>query len=291
MSGRRFTVAARSRVVHEVNMHDTASAGWHQDFLLCSDRHIDNEDSDKEMQRKHLEEAMSRGAGIIEVGDTFDAMQCRNDPRRMKGTGGSAAFVANYLDRIVNDASAFLAPYASNYVVIARGNHEQTVLKNAETDLIERTCERMSMLSQHRVHAGGYGGWVRLAARWSTRGCVAMNLKYHHGSGGGGMMSHGTLQTRRIASWTPDAHIVVSGHTHDQWMLTLSRERLSQTGKVYLDEQVHVRCPSYKDEYRDGHSGWHIERGAPPKPIGAWWMRLHWTKLCQRLGVEFARAT
>ena len=290
MTSKQFVVTAKSRTVHQVEMRESDKAGWHQDFLLCSDRHIDSNDSNKGMQRKHLDEAVSRGAGIIEVGDTFDAMQGRNDPRRMKGQGGGAAFVANYLDRIVNDASVFLAPYAGNYVVMARGNHEQSILKNCETDLIERTCERMSMMSGHRVHAGGYGGWVRFVARWSTRGCLGLNLKYYHGSGGGGMMSHGTLQTRRIASWTPDADVIVSGHTHDQWTLTLSRERLGHGGKVYLDEQHHVRCPSYKDEYVDGHSGWHIERGMPPKPIGAWWMRLHWVKVCERLGVEFARA-
>lgn len=103
-------------------------------------------------------------------------------------------------------------------------------------------------------------------------------------------MSHGTLATRRMASWTPDADVLVSGHTHDQWLVTLSRERLGASGRVYLDEQHHVRTPSYKDEYVDGYDGWHVERGAPPKPLGAWWMRLHWIKPMARLGVDFHRA-
>ena len=25
---------------------------------------------------------------------------------------------------------------------------------------------------------------------------------------------------------------------------------------------------TYKEEYSDGSHGWHIERGAPPKPVG-----------------------
>jgi hypothetical protein len=25
---------------------------------------------------------------------------------------------------------------------------------------------------------------------------------------------------------------------------------------------------AYKEEYEDGSKGWHIERGAPPKPMG-----------------------
>ena len=83
---------------------------------------------------------------------------------------------------------------------------------------------------------------------------------------------------------------MVCGHTHDSWLVTLSRERLGHTGKVFLDEQHHVRVPSYKDEYGDGFAGWHVERGAPPKPIGAWWMRLRWRTVCKRLAVDFQRA-
>ena len=25
---------------------------------------------------------------------------------------------------------------------------------------------------------------------------------------------------------------------------------------------------TYKEEYEDGSKGWHVERGAPPKPLG-----------------------
>lgn len=285
-----FLVEAKSRNVHQVVMQGD-SASWEQWFLLTGDRHVDSLDSDHALQVKHLRLAEERDAGVIDVGDVFDAMQGRSDPRRLKGVGrAESAVVANYLDRIVHDAADLLAPHARRFVVIARGNHEQSILRHCETDLTERLCERMSLLGGAKVHSGGYGGWVRFVVRWSTKGGLALNLKYFHGSGGGGLMSHGTLATRRMASWTPDADVIVCGHTHDQWLVTLSRERLGASGKVYLDEQHHVRVPSYKDEYRDGADGWHVERGAPPKPVGAWWMRLHWIKPMARLGVDFTRA-
>ena len=285
-----FSVEQKSRNVHQVVMQGD-SASWEQWFLLTGDRHLDSADSDHAMQVKHLRQAQERDAGVIDVGDVLDAMQGRSDPRRMKGVGRpDSAIVANYLDRIVVDAAEMLAPYARRFVVIGRGNHEQSILRHCETDLTERLCERISLLSGTKVHSGGYGGWVRFVVRWSTKGGLCLNLKYFHGSGGGGLMSHGTLATRRMASWTPDADVLVSGHTHDQWLVTLSRERLGASGRVYLDEQHHVRTPSYKDEYVDGYDGWHVERGAPPKPLGAWWMRLHWIKPMARLGVDFHRA-
>ena len=286
----RFSVEPKSRNVHVVTM-DSDSTAWEQWFLLTGDRHIDSAESDHKLQIKHLKEAETRGAGVIDVGDVLDAMQGRDDRRRTKGVGrADSANAVNYLDRIVADAADMLSPFARQFVVIGRGNHEQSILKHAETDLTERLCERMTHIAGHRVHAGGYGGWVRFVVRWSAKGMLGLNLKYFHGSGGGGMMSHGTLATRRMASFIPDADVVVTGHTHDSWLVTLARERLGATGRVYLDEQHHVKTPSYKEEYQDGYDGLHVERGAPPKPLGAWWMRLYWAEPSRRLGVDFQRA-
>lgn len=285
-----WEIERKSRNVHLINC-DAASASWSQWVLLTSDRHLDSEHSDRDMQLRHLRDARERDAVVLDFGDVFDAMQGRNDPRRQKGSGGPSARVAAYLDEIVRDASEFLAPFADRFGVIGRGNHEQSILKNCETDLTERLTERMSMISGSKVHPGGYGGFVRFVPRWSSKGSKRLTLYYFHGSGGGGVMTHGTLATRRMASWVPDAEVVVSGHTHDQWVLTLARTRLGATGNVYLDEQHHVKTPSYKDEFEDGFAGWHVERGAPPKPIGAWWMRLYWKRPHAEIGVEFTRAT
>ena len=43
---------------------------------------------------------------------------------------------------------------------------------------------------------------------------------------------------------------------------------------TYHHVQTHVCIPTYKEEFKDGHGGRHVERGAPPKPIGATWLRL-----------------
>jgi hypothetical protein len=74
----------------------------------------------------------------------------------------------------------------------------------------------------------------------------------------------------------PDADLVVTGHTHNEWYFPIPRVRLSAKGTPHHDEQLHVKVPGYKDEYADGGGGWHIERGGPPKPIGAAWLRFYY---------------
>ena len=293
MSDVAFDVIEHSRNIHQVQLTVKGDPeAWEHWVLLASDRHHDNPKADWDLERKHLEQVAKRGGSWIDVGDCLDLMAGRWDPRHSKGeVREEYAMASDYLDAVVRGAAEFYAPYSRHLVVMGRGNHEQSILRRHETDCIERLCAHMSQLSGHRVHAGGYGGFVRYSVKFHETEGSALTLRYFHGSGGGGMMSHGTLATRRMASWTPDADVIVCGHTHDQWLVTLSRERLGATGKVYLDEQHHVRVPSYKDEFGDGHDGWHVERGAPPKPVGAWWMRLFWKDPKRRLGVDFSRAT
>ena len=269
-----FTIEATSNNVHTVRF-SLENSGDEQWILLSSDRHHDNAHTDHDLERKHLDEAVERNAAIIDIGDMHCAMQGKWDKRADRSALRPEYQQGEYLDCLVKYAAEFYSPYAEHFAVIGRGNHETAITKRHETDLTERTCERMSHISGHKVHAGGYGGWVRIIASIGTRRTRRIDLKYFHGSGGGGPVTRGVIQTNRMAVFLPDAHIIASGHTHDQWIVPIARERIAKNGKVFIDEQTHVRCGTYKDEYGDGSGGWHIERGGPPKPLGACWLRLY----------------
>ena len=266
-----WTVTEQNRNVHTVRMRATNSK-WEQWFLLSSDRHHDNAHTDQALELKHLKMAKERGAGIIDIGDLHCAMQGKWDRRSDLSQCRPEQQEGRYLDTLVECAAGFYAPFAPNFVVIGRGNHESSILKRHETCLCERTCERMSAISGVKVHSGGYGGWIRFVVQInnSKRRC---DMKYYHGSGGGGPVTRGVIQTNRMAVIYPQANIIASGHTHDQWIVPIQREKLLANGDVGQDEALHVRCGGYKDEYADGFGNWHIERGAPPKPLGAMWLR------------------
>ena len=183
---------------------------------------------------------------------------------------------------------------ALDRLLMSPGNHEGSILKRHETDLTERTAERLRSAGSPVIR-GTYSGFVRFSANVDGDRTLSRVMHYHHGHGGGGLMTHGVLNTRRKQSFLPDADIIWNGHTHDSWSVRLSKARLTSRGTVRLDDVHHVSTPGYKDEFSP-MDGWHVERGGPPKPIGAAWLRLSIEHLRKpvnhrRLKIEIREAT
>jgi len=254
---------------------DDAKAGWEQWVLLTSDNHHDSRFCDRKLELMHLKLAREREAVILNFGDLFCAMQGKYDPRSSMDDIREEDVGQDYLDRIVKHAAVFYGPFAENFLLLGKGNHETNIRKRHGTDLTSNLAHRLNTDFGGSVHVGGYGGWVRFMFKMHTTKSQSIRLKYFHGAGGGGPVTRGVIQTNRQAVYLPDAHIIVNGHTHDSWILPRARERLSDAGVVYKDLLWFVRIPGYKDEYGDGSEGFHIERGADPRPIGAAWLRFY----------------
>ena len=266
----KFEVERKARHVLVVRLKGHVQAHWEQWVLLRSDAHHDNKLADHELERKHLEEALERNAVILDCGDLHCAMNGKWDKRANPETTARPEYCeGRYLDALVEHAAEFYGPYAKNWVLMGHGNHETAILRVHETDLTERTVQQIK--AHHdapHLYPAGYSGWVVFQ---NERG-LSCRVYFHHGASAGGMMSHGTLDARRIASYTPDADVIWSGHSHDQWVLNLARNRISQSNHTFHDTLSVVRTPGYKQEAIYEH--WAVERGHPPKPNGAMWMRL-----------------
>lgn len=268
-----------SRNVHKINV-DCSKQKEHW-FLLSSDQHWDNPDSDRDMFERHLKEAKQKDAMVFIVGDFFCAMQGKYDKRSDKSKLRPEHQTGQYLDSLVDTAAEWLMPYRDVISVIGMGNHETAILKNHETNITERLVERLNAgHKDKKVFMGGYGGWVWMTfmRNAASAGCVPLKIKYFHGAGGGGPVTKGVIQSARQAMFLPDADIVISGHVHEQYTMCFMQEKLDNAGNVSLKEQWHVRMPTYKDEYKDGYAGWHIETGKMPKPIGAWWLKVNYVR-------------
>lgn len=261
------------------------NADWEQWALISADRHVDNPKSHLALQRRHLEQAKERGAFVIDLGDLFDAMQGRSDRRAAKCDLHQDHKTNDYLGEIIRSAVDLFTPYADQMAILGLGNHETAILKHMELDLTRQLVDHLQARGSQVVR-GGYRGWVRLAfGRRQT-----LNLCYMHGSGGAAPVTKGVIRTNRRAVVYPDADIVVAGHIHEAWAFPINRVRLSDMGREYKDEQLHLCIPTYKDEIIDQGEGFAVEGEHSPKPLGAWWLRFFWSSEKERVEFEYMRA-
>jgi hypothetical protein len=244
--------------------------------LLISDIHWDNPHCNRDLLKKHLDQALAIKADILFNGDTFCLMQGAYDPRKSKNDIRPEHNKTNYLDAVVNDAIDWFSPYAHLIKVVGYGNHETNILKRAETDVIDRFVFGLNSKNNTSVQVGGYGGWIVYQfQRGLNAGMAAYKIKYMHGFGGGGPVTRGVIQFNRISTFVEGADMVWMGHVHEDHELTYTIESLNTQNRVKLKDILMVRTPTYKEEYQGGKGGWHVERGAAPKALGGRWLEIH----------------
>ena len=254
---------------------------------VLSDLHWDNPHCDRKLLKKHLDKAEEDNAHVIIIGDLFCLMQGRYDPRRSKKDILPEHNKPNYLDVVVEDAVNFFAPYAKNLALVSYGNHETAIVKNVETDPLQRFVTLLNHECGTSVELGGYGGWVTFrfdhGGAWQSK-----SMYYFHGSGGGGAVTKGVIQNQRQMADTDGADIIAMGHVHELYTMWQSKKALNGRFLPIIRNVLHIRTGTYKDEHGDGFMGWHIERGAPAKPLGC--VKLTFSFLRDRTkGAEFQR--
>ena len=207
-----WVIEAISPNVHIIRFEDVR-AGWRQRVLLTGDRHHDSKESDHQMQRRHLDEAVRINAPVVDIGDFFDIMQGKYDPRRKRSALRPEHRGDDYFDLVQDTTWDFFSPYANQMALLGYGNHERSVLKHNQIDLTKRLANELRRASDHNgPFAGGYSGWVLFRFNRSNGSRYTIRMKYHHGHGGGGPVTKGVIQTNRRAVYLPDASIVATAH-------------------------------------------------------------------------------
>ena len=78
-------------------------------------------------------------------------------------------------------------------------------------------------------------------------------------------------------------HIIDQAEFDAMWSQHVHHTEIFDTRVAYLNRSHEVahktvwnlRTPSYKDEYKDGFGGWHVERGQGPRPKGGIWLEVY----------------
>ena len=259
-------------IKHGRNIHEIKLQGRIGHVALLSDIHWDNPKCDRELLKRHLDFCKKESIPVTINGDFFCLMQGRGDNRRNKSDVRPEHNNGRYLDSIVETAVEWWTPYADILTVIGYGNHETSVIKYQETDLLQRFVDLLNLKCGSKVHTGGYGGWILINQKFYSNVYMTTKLKYFHGSGGGGVVTKGAINQTRALEMYEDFDVFAMGHIHENSARNDVREFInfhSKPGFSVGQKQIHLTLTgTYKEEYGDGASGWHIERGAPAKPLG-----------------------
>jgi hypothetical protein len=246
---------------------------YEQWVLLTGDVHWDNPDCDRRLYKRHLDEAKERNAIVIDNGDFFCAMQGKYDKRSNKEKVRPEHQKGDYFDRLVQTAADYLAPYAENFALLGLGNHETSVANRHEIDLTARLSREISYRTGVVVPVGGYTNWVRFSFLRGGTNVTSKDMWMMHGYGGGGPVTKDMIQSNRQDAYVI-ADIMVTSHTHDSWSNDMPKiELCPRYATPKKKDRLYIKIPTYKDEYKQGAGGFHIETGKPPKPVGGQWLR------------------
>jgi len=252
------------------NVHSIELTG--NKLASIGDLHWDNPSCDRVKLKQHLDYCKENDIPILINGDLFCLMQGRGDRRANKSDIRPEHNNAKYLDSVIETAVDWFSPYAHLITVIGYGNHETSIIKYQETDVLQRFVDLLNYKNKSNVQTGGYGGWliVKVPCKGSE---MTKNLKYFHGSGGGGIVTKGAINLTRALEMYENMDIFVLGHIHENWCRndvrdTLKFNRGKREYELEQKEIHHCIVGTYKEEYGDGSHGFHIERGSPPKVTG-----------------------
>jgi len=263
-------------IKHSENIHELKLTGSRAKIAMLSDIHWDNPKCDWNQLKNDLDFCLDNSIPIHINGDMFCLMQGRGDNRRNKSDIRPEHNNAKYLDSIVETAVEWWSPYAHLLTVIGYGNHETAIIKWQETDILARFVKLLNIKNHTNVQTGGYGGWfiVNQAVREKPTGAHStrsIKIKYFHGSGGGGVVTKGALNLTRALEMYEDFDVFTMRHIHENAARNDARDVCTQGSNKYrnVQKQLHMMLTgTYKEEYGTGGKGWHVERGAPIKPVG-----------------------
>lgn len=256
-------------------------------FLLVSDLHFDHPKCNRELLKEHFDECIRKGGYILINGDFFCVMQGKYDKRHNKASVRPENMVDNYFDSVVDDAAEFLLPYAKHILFIGFGNHETSIFKRIEIDILRRLTDRVYLLSGHRIALGEYHGWIYVKGivnygktKIGNSNSLSYTIYHNHGTGGEAPVTGGSIEDNRKMTHIEGMDAIWMGHNHNKYAKHVAIHYLDKNPNSFKPKMKIIeviRSGTYKQEYT-GH-GFHIETNKSPKPLGGIWLDLRYREI------------
>lgn len=257
-------VSPRSHVFTFTRPYELTNKNVKLMFLVMSDEHSDSIHHMKEQRIKHLEFARKNNIAIFSIGDLFDAMQSKHDPRASYSGLDTEYKVDAYLNSLPKKWLKKNKDYLDYYRLIGYGNHETGVIKNKNFDLIESITDNMP-----NTYKGSYDGHITIKIQNKDKsGSQIFKIHYFHGKGGNSPVTHGIISQNRTLQRVQGADLYIQGHLHTPLMLPFESEYVNNAGQIVNKSSYYIQMPSYHGYNVDARTGFVIENGFNRKPTG-----------------------
>ena len=227
-------------------------------YFFCSDIHIGCKNQDYKALERDFQKAKDLNAKIFINGDLFD-MILHQDRKRY--TVASDKYNSdNNINLAINEAFDFLSPYVEQIEFIGCGNHETSVQKYHNIDVIQQIVWSLNKAHKTDIKHGQYCCFIVLKYHWGGSGKVrTRKIFYTHGTGGTAEVTKGIINVNRHL-YNKNCDIFWQGHTHtkfvlpSEWILDVNkndeiikRERAAFITGAYVD--IFNQYDAMKDGY------------------------------------------
>lgn len=217
-------------------------------FGLMSDIHLESPGHDKARFTHDMDTLANEGARILVNGDLFDGI-FPTDRKRYSRAGDTLNQDAQ-VNELLDYAVQRLKPYADYIDYLGYGNHECSIVKFNNTDilaLLQRELNKLRSPTLHTIQRGGYVGFVLLHFHRNGSGVKRYLVYRDHGKGANAPVTKGIVNLQRLYA-TYDADLYWIGHSHtsvidnaSQWAIGVSSK-----GNMYQRQKVGIITPGYQ---------------------------------------------
>jgi len=227
-------------------------------FGLLSDIHLDSPGHDKQRFEADMDALASKGARVFMNGDIFDAIM-PTDRKRYSRSGDKAKGDAQINER-VDYAVARLKRWADHIDYLGFGNHEASVVKYNNTDILAflaRELNHYRSPSLPPIQRSGYVGFINLCFSRSGSAVRRFVIYRSHGLGGNSPVTLGTISLNRLYT-TYVADLYWLGHSHTDiidksgWNMGVSPK-----GKIVRKRRIGVITAGYQRNFQERSMGDH----------------------------------
>jgi len=220
-------------------------------FGLMSDIHIDSPGHDKIRFNGDMDRLASERARILFNGDIVDGILPTD--RKRYSRSGDAQKTDAQTNEIADYAVSRLAPYADYIDYLGAGNHEFSIVKYNNTDILSMIARDLNKIRSSKlpqIMRGGYVGFIYLHFHRSGESVKRYVIYRDHGKGGNSPVTKGTIGLNRLYG-TFDCDLAWLGHSHTSIIDSASQWQIgvSSNGKYYQRQKVGIITPGYQRNF------------------------------------------